>query len=114
MNTSNIGAYVRVLIGAIRISWVIIAILVYLVDDYETDWHELHTFSVARIFAENIGEDILAVGAYLLFKYIIVDPDIRGPIRGEHVECPRCGMKWWQDPKASLRACSRCSMEEPN
>lgn len=85
------------------------AIVIFLIDDYATDWHDHGHESTLRIIMENMTEDTAAFLLGSMARWWE-----KRPIRILHAECPMCHFKWIMHPRKRVLFCPRCGVPEPS
>ncbi len=83
-------------------------IVIFWIDDYETNWHDHGHERILYIVLENAAEDLAA----LLAGFIAWKWENR-VIPAMHAECPRCHFKWMMHPKRRMPFCPHCGAPEP-
>jgi hypothetical protein len=93
-----------------RYGWYVflIAIVVYFVDDYATNWHDHGHEKKLYIILENLIEDIVV----FLFTILVRAWQNRS-VPQLHVQCPKCNFNWVMHPRQKILFCPRCGAPEP-
>jgi hypothetical protein len=94
----------------LRYGWYIFLVgpILYLIDDYETNWHHHGCDATALIVLHNVAEDSVAMLALFGYRWWRdrAIPHI-------HAECPACHFQWLMHPKQKIPFCPRCGLPEP-
>ena len=93
-----------------RYGWYIFLLpsLIYLLDDYETNWHEHGHEAAALVLLHNVAEDGMALTLWLGVRWWQ-----NRAIPHIHAECPNCHFRWLMHPKQKVPFCPRCGTPEP-
>ena len=93
-----------------RYGWYIFLLpsLVFVLDDYETNWHDHGHEAVLLIILHNMAEDGAIVLAYFGFRWWQ-----NRTIAHIHAECPKCHFRWLMHPKQKIPFCPHCGAPEP-
>jgi hypothetical protein len=94
-----------------RYGWYVflLPVAIYILDDYETNWHDHGHERIRSILLENIIENIVAY----LFWVLVYRWENRA-IPHRHAECPHCHFKWLMHPKQRFLNCPHCGAPEPS
>ena len=82
--------------------------IIFIIDDYATNWHDHGHERTLYIVLENLGEDLASL---LIFAAVKFWNDRAIPHM--HAECPQCRFRWVMHPKQRMLFCPHCVAPEP-
>jgi hypothetical protein len=93
-----------------RYGWYIFLIpsVIFIIDDYETNWHDHGHERILYVVLENLSENIAALLLYLIIRWWQ-----KSTVQHLHAECPKCHFKWLMHPKQKIPFCPHCGAPEP-
>jgi len=93
-----------------RYGWYFFAVpvVIFLLDDIVTNWHDHGHERILYIIIENISEDVAIFLCWLALQIWQ-----RRAMAYVHAECPNCHFKWIMHPKQKIPFCPHCGAPEP-
>jgi len=82
--------------------------VIFILDDYATNWHDHGHERTLYIVLENVAEDLAA-----LLVWLVARAWSNRAIPHMHAECPNCHFKWLMHPKQRILFCPHCGLPEP-
>ncbi|MGD0722726.1 MAG: hypothetical protein ABR970_16955 [Roseiarcus sp.] len=86
----------------------LVPVVIFWIDDYETNWHDHGHELIAYIILENVAENFAA-----FLVWFVAWKWQNRLIPAMHAECPRCHFKWMMHPKRRVLSCPHCGAPEP-